>query len=188
VIASFSVSGLVPMSAAIAGSEVAMTVESMFSMNRAVATMSGIRRSLFMGFGGIRGKIEDRAVPFSRGRGYCTRRISPSFLRHEYIAKCDLRLDAIIALCDFCEVKEITFTSAAARQWRKLTAAARSDRLQIDGIRGNRRWRCKGTERRSRNAVARRRLARVVHDRSRHHNNSRSWTPPRHLRLRGHDG
>ena len=44
--ASFSVSGLVPMSAAIAGSEVAMTVESMFSMNRAVATMSGIRRSL----------------------------------------------------------------------------------------------------------------------------------------------
>ena len=49
VIASFSVSGLVPISAAIAGSEVAITVESMFSMNRAVATMSGIRRSLFMG-------------------------------------------------------------------------------------------------------------------------------------------
>src|SRR3984893_7106310 len=48
VMASFSVSGLVPMSAAIAGSEVAMTVESMFSMNRAVATMSGIRRSLFI--------------------------------------------------------------------------------------------------------------------------------------------
>jgi hypothetical protein len=48
VMASFSVSGLVPMSAAIAGSEVAITVESMFSMNRAVATMSGIRRSLFM--------------------------------------------------------------------------------------------------------------------------------------------
>ena len=46
VIASFSVSGLVPISAAIAGSEVAMTVESMFSMNKAVATMSGIRRSL----------------------------------------------------------------------------------------------------------------------------------------------
>ena len=44
--ASFSVSGLVPMSAAIAGSEVAITVESMFSMNRAVATISGIRRSL----------------------------------------------------------------------------------------------------------------------------------------------
>src|SRR4051812_5411081 len=48
VIASFSVSGLVPMSAAIAGSEVAITVESMFSMNSAVATMSGIKRSLFM--------------------------------------------------------------------------------------------------------------------------------------------
>ena len=50
-IASFSVSGLVPMSAAIAGSEVAITVESMFSMNRAVATMSGIRRCLFIGIG-----------------------------------------------------------------------------------------------------------------------------------------
>src|SRR3981189_530449 len=48
VIASFNVSGLVPISAAIAGSEVAITVESMFSMNRAVATMSGIRRCLFM--------------------------------------------------------------------------------------------------------------------------------------------
>src|SRR3979409_1777739 len=46
VIASFSVSGLVPISAAIAGSEGEITVESMFSMNRAVATMSGIRRSL----------------------------------------------------------------------------------------------------------------------------------------------
>jgi hypothetical protein len=49
--ASFNVSGLVPMSAAIAGSDVAITVESMFSMNRAVATMSGIRRSFFIGFG-----------------------------------------------------------------------------------------------------------------------------------------
>src|ERR1700704_5451175 len=48
VMASFRVSGLVPISAAIAGSEVAMTVESIFSMNRAVATMSGIRRSLFI--------------------------------------------------------------------------------------------------------------------------------------------
>src|SRR3979409_1594603 len=46
VIASFRVSGLVPISAAIAGSEVAITVESMFSMKRAVATMSGIRRTL----------------------------------------------------------------------------------------------------------------------------------------------
>src|SRR6266704_4857540 len=52
VMASFSVSGLVPISVAIAGSEVAMTVESMFSMNRAVATMSGIRRSLFIRIGG----------------------------------------------------------------------------------------------------------------------------------------
>src|SRR3954451_15068229 len=49
--ASFSVSGLVPMSAAIAGSEVAITVESMFSMNRAVATISGIRRCLSIGIG-----------------------------------------------------------------------------------------------------------------------------------------
>src|SRR6266481_5825014 len=56
VIASFSVKGLVPMSAAIAGSEVAMTVESMFSMNRAVATMSGIRRCLFISIGGEKGK------------------------------------------------------------------------------------------------------------------------------------
>src|SRR5260370_30727333 len=48
VMASFSVRGLAPISAAIAGSEVAITVESMFSMNREVATMSGIRRSLFI--------------------------------------------------------------------------------------------------------------------------------------------
>src|SRR3954468_5367787 len=51
VIASFKVSGLVPISAAIAGSEVAITVESMFSMNRAVATISGMMRSLFMRLG-----------------------------------------------------------------------------------------------------------------------------------------
>ena len=58
VIASFSVSGLVPMSAAIAGSEVAITVESMFSMNRAVATISGIRRCLSIGMGaGRAGKL-----------------------------------------------------------------------------------------------------------------------------------
>ena len=41
VTASLRARGLVPMSAAMAGSEVAMTVESMFSMNRATATMSG---------------------------------------------------------------------------------------------------------------------------------------------------
>src|ERR1700754_2744342 len=46
--ASLNVCGLVPMSAAIAGSEVAITVESMFSMNRAVATISGMMRSLFI--------------------------------------------------------------------------------------------------------------------------------------------
>src|SRR3979409_2550837 len=57
--ASFRVSGLVPISAAIAGSEVAITVESMFSMNRAVATISGIRRSLFIGKLG-RGMERDR--------------------------------------------------------------------------------------------------------------------------------
>src|SRR6266568_2455923 len=58
VMASFNVSGLVPISAAIAGSEVAITVASMFSMNRAVATMSGIRRSLFIS---IRGRERGRA-------------------------------------------------------------------------------------------------------------------------------
>src|SRR5579871_1485505 len=46
--ASLSVSGLVPMSPAIAGKDVEMTVESMFSMKRAVATMRGIRRCLFI--------------------------------------------------------------------------------------------------------------------------------------------
>src|SRR6201994_3031606 len=40
------------MSAAMAGSEVAMTVESMFSMNRAVATISGMMRSLFIKYQG----------------------------------------------------------------------------------------------------------------------------------------
>ena len=47
--ASLSASGLVPMSAAIAGSEVAMTVESMFSMNRATATISGTMRLAWHG-------------------------------------------------------------------------------------------------------------------------------------------
>jgi len=46
--ASLSVSGLVPISPAMAGSDVEMTVESIFSMNRAVATISGITRCLFM--------------------------------------------------------------------------------------------------------------------------------------------
>ena len=48
--ASLSASGLVPMSAAIAGSEVAMTVESMFSMNKATATISGTMRLAGMGY------------------------------------------------------------------------------------------------------------------------------------------
>src|SRR5438309_6352796 len=60
--ASLSVSGLVPMSTAIAGSEVAITVESMFSMNRAVATMSGIRRSLVIGIGGPEREGRARAL------------------------------------------------------------------------------------------------------------------------------
>ena len=34
-------------------------------------------------------------------------------------------LDFCIALCDVWDVKEIEFTSAAIRQWRKLTAATR---------------------------------------------------------------
>jgi hypothetical protein len=41
--ASLSASGLSPISAAIAGSEVAITVESMFSMKSEQATMSGMR-------------------------------------------------------------------------------------------------------------------------------------------------
>src|SRR5436305_818950 len=70
VMASFRVSGLVPMSAAIAGSEVAITVESMFSMNRAVATMSGIRRSLFMRFQGDAWGKREGAVSSLNGVGY----------------------------------------------------------------------------------------------------------------------
>src|SRR6185437_17132378 len=74
--ASFSVSGLVPMSAAIAGSEVAITVESMFSMNRAVATMSGMTRCLFIDPGERKGGQirRERAVSPSRLTYYCGRR------------------------------------------------------------------------------------------------------------------
>ena len=43
--ASLSASGLAWMSAAMAGSDVEITVESMFSMNSATATINGIRRS-----------------------------------------------------------------------------------------------------------------------------------------------
>lgn len=53
--ASFSVIGLVPISAAIAGSDVAMTVESICSMNSATARMSGMVRFK----AGVRWKIAD---------------------------------------------------------------------------------------------------------------------------------
>src|SRR5947208_4069600 len=71
VMASFSVSGLVPISAAIAGSEVAITVESMFSMKRAVATMSGIRRSLVIDIGGPGREAGEGAVSSRRHTGHC---------------------------------------------------------------------------------------------------------------------
>ena len=45
--ASLRAIGLVPMSAAMAGNDVAITVESMFSMNRATARMSGVMRITF---------------------------------------------------------------------------------------------------------------------------------------------
>src|SRR5262249_40509111 len=45
VTASFKARGLVPSACAITGSEVEITVESMFSMNKAVATISGTMRS-----------------------------------------------------------------------------------------------------------------------------------------------
>ena len=45
------------------------------------------------------------------------------------IALCEIFLIFSIALCDTCDVKEIEFTSAAIRQWRKLTATTRA---QID--------------------------------------------------------
>jgi mRNA interferase RelE/StbE len=47
----------------------------------------------------------------------------------DIIALCDCPLDCYIALCDVWSVKDIEFTSAAVRQWRKLTAATRA---QID--------------------------------------------------------
>ena len=39
---------------------------------------------------------------------------------------CDFRLDVYIALSDCRYAKEIEFTSAAVRQWRKLTATTRA--------------------------------------------------------------
>ena len=48
---------------------------------------------------------------------------------HHAIALCDFLLEKFIELCDVWDVQEIAFTSAAIRQWRKLTAATRA---QID--------------------------------------------------------
>ena len=50
--ASLSAIGSVPMSCAISASEVAITVESMFSMNRATARMRGTRRDKGLTAGG----------------------------------------------------------------------------------------------------------------------------------------
>src|SRR5215472_4218250 len=54
--ASLSARGLVPMSAAIAGKEVAITVESTFSMKSATATISGTIRSRIRARGGGAGE------------------------------------------------------------------------------------------------------------------------------------
>jgi hypothetical protein len=70
VTASLSASGLVPISAAIAGSEVAMTVESMFSMNRATATIRGTMRFANMGDGTVRRNSTSVPIPkFANPRG-----------------------------------------------------------------------------------------------------------------------
>ena len=47
----------------------------------------------------------------------------------QVIALCDFLLDQYIVLCDVLSVREIAFTSAAVRQWRKLTVVTRA---QID--------------------------------------------------------
>ena len=57
------------MSAAIAGSEVAMTVESMFSMNSATATISGTRRSRVMGDAIEVARTRRHAVPLAERMG-----------------------------------------------------------------------------------------------------------------------
>src|SRR6516225_2813011 len=63
--ASLSASGLSPISAAIAGNDVVMTVESMFSMNSAHATMRGMRTALRKGTSRTGG--ESRVLPARRG-------------------------------------------------------------------------------------------------------------------------
>jgi hypothetical protein len=54
--ASFSEIGSAPISAAIAGSDVAITVESICSMNRATARMRGVIRINLAGRGGESGE------------------------------------------------------------------------------------------------------------------------------------
>ncbi|HWA18765.1 MAG TPA: hypothetical protein VG757_07185 [Devosia sp.] len=62
--ASFSAMGDVPMSAAIAGSDVAITVESMFSMNKATARMMGTIRCK----AGLTGEAQSRMPAYNRWR------------------------------------------------------------------------------------------------------------------------
>jgi hypothetical protein len=59
----------------------------------------------------------------------CATRCSAVATFFQHIALCDVKLDCHIALCDYWSVKEIEFTSAAVRQWRKLIATTRE---QID--------------------------------------------------------
>src|SRR5215470_12985798 len=66
--ASLSASGFSPISAAIAGSDVVITVESMFSMNSAHATMRGMRTALRKGFELTGGRLPILPTPFD-GRG-----------------------------------------------------------------------------------------------------------------------
>jgi len=121
------------------GSEVAITVESMFSMNRAVATISGIgvlcssRFERRPGSGAVstlchycyRGNWKPAIVRDAAcvRCGYCPlSRLPPLAFS---IALCDFLLDCISHNESRTRVKEPRerdeFTSAAVRQWRKLT-------------------------------------------------------------------
>jgi hypothetical protein len=82
--------GLVPMSAAIAGSDVAITVESMFSMNRATARISGVIR-INCGTGRRRKCAGAFAMILTvyRGKGKCgTRSIVTSLRPLTGLGKC----------------------------------------------------------------------------------------------------
>ncbi|MGB8401309.1 MAG: hypothetical protein WCE35_21205 [Bradyrhizobium sp.] len=71
-----------------------------------------------------------RGLSSHRRRGHRgARRHAGLFPCRRRIALCETVLDFPIALCDVWEVKEIDFTSAAIRQWRKLAATTRA---QID--------------------------------------------------------